>query len=737
MCRRRTGIVNSVRTALFAVTTALSAMLLFSVQPLVAKALLPHFGGAPAVWVVCLVFFQTWLLAGYVLTDRLARCATPSRHVWIQVGILLVAAIGLPLAVPMPSELTAPAAPLISLLLVLMRTVGGPFLALSMMAPAVQRWFSSSEVPSAPHAARVYRLYAFSNAGSLLALLAYPLAVEPNFSLTQQRWGWTILYFVLVVCVFGCTYFVRTPALTAELTIDGGETVTAKQRAVWLGLSYLPSTLLASVTTYLTVEILPFPLLWTLPLALYLVTYIVAFSLASTAFVRRTCDRLAAAGLILSLGTVCTRVEMHFGLQLTLHLVTLTITALACHFHLAAARPAPRNLTNYYVWISVGGMLGGVFNAIVAPQCFDFIAEYPLSLIAATTLAGTLIPWRPKSLGMGLMTGLAAGGILALIAAGATSGVKSPEWGWLCVFLGVLPLAWWSPPMATPVSLTVLALCCLSSLNQRERLVLQTRSFFGVHRVMAGTTGKTYSLQHGNTTHGLQFRDDDLRIRRIPLTYYFPTGPIGQIFVGRREAAPYRVGVVGLGIGTLAAYGRPGDQFDFFEIDPVVRDLARDARYFTQLRDSAADCRVTLGDARQTLLAQPDGAYDLLVLDAFTGDSVPAHLLTEEAFRLYARKLQPNGLLALHISSRYLNLAPVVVAGAQSLGWEARVQFDSPITDDEFRRGKRASLWAACYPASERWPQVALDPRWDGPVSVPPRLWTDERSSLWPILQWK
>ncbi len=731
------------RYALFAASTTLSAVLLFSVQPMIAKALLPHFGGAPAVWTTCLVFFQTLLLVGYILTDRCARWCSPKRHVAVQFAVLVIAAVCLPMTVPMSAAVTGNQSPLGPLLLVLLRTAGAPFLVLSMMAPAVQRWFSAGEIPSVESEARVYRLYALSNAGSLVSLLAYPLVIEPRFSLNEQRWAWFILYGLLTACVGLCWIVTRERTSIEKATSPASRTTLPTATGgpwtplVWVGLAFLPSTLLSSCTTYLTVEILPFPLLWAVPLALYLATYIVAFSITTTATQRRLWDVLTAALLIGSAWAAATRIEMGLVEQCALHLTTLTVASVSCHLHLAAARPALVRLTEYYVWISVGGMLGGFFNAIMAPQCFRFVAEYPLSLVACATIIGGTACSRRRDYLVGVGGGLIVGMVLAVAASAVLPNAKTASWGWGVAFLAVMPLVAWPRPLALLMALGAITSVCIVRMDQNEQLVNQTRSFFGVHRVVSGTAGKTYRLQHGSTTHGVQFRDSNLRIRRIPLTYYFPTGPIGQIFVGRQETSAYHVGAVGLGIGTLAAYGRPGDRFDFFEIDPAVAAIARDSGDFTQLRDSAAECRITLGDARQTLPSQPDGTFDLLVLDAFTGDSVPSHLLTAEAFELYASKLKPDGLLAMHISSRYLNLLPVVVGGTQSLGWDSRVQFDSPIGDDESRRGKLASLWAVGSPDWKRWPQVTQQPRWEPTSAVTPQPWTDERSSLWPILRFR
>lgn len=731
------------RHAVFAITTTLSAVLLFSVQPIIAKVLLPHFGGAPAVWTTCLVFFQALLLIGYVLTDRFSRWCSPTRHVALQFAMLLIATVSLPLAVPTSAAVTANQSPVGPLLLVLLRTAGVPFLVLSMMAPAVQRWFSAVENPSAMSDARVYRLYALSNAGSLLSLLAYPLLIEPRFSLTEQRWGWSILYGLLTVCVGFCWWMTKDRAKAGDAATSSLRTsahlLPVRQRMpwVWVGLAFLPSTLLSSCTTYLTVEILPFPLLWAVPLALYLATFIVAFSITTTPIQRRLWDVITAALLLASAWAAATRIEMDLVEQCALHLSTLTAASLSGHLHLAAARPATAQLTEYYVWISVGGLLGGFFNAIIAPQCFSFVAEYPLSLVACAAIVGVTALSRRQDYLVGAGGGLILGIVVAAIASAVLTGVKTASWGWGLAFLALMPLVAWSRPLALMSALGVITTACIFHMDQNEHLVEQSRSFFGVHRVISGSSGKTYRLQHGSTTHGVQFRDNDLRIRRIPLTYYFPTGPIGQVFVGRQEAFPYHVGAVGLGIGTIAAYGRPGDRFDFFEIDPVVANIARDSSHFTQLRDSAAECRITLGDARQTLRPLADATFDILVLDAFTGDSVPSHLLTAEAFQLYASKLKPDGLLAMHISSRYLNLLPVVVGGTRSLDWESRVQFDSPIRDDEFRRGKLASLWVVSSPGWQRWPQVTQEPRWEPTTTVAPKLWTDERSSLWSILRFR
>lgn len=724
----------SVTTAVFAITSFLAAALLFSVQPMAAKLLLPRFGGAPAVWTACLLFFQAMLLLGYGATDALRRCLSPFSHALVQLGLMLVAALTLPSALP-ADGITGVREPIGLALWSLTALIGAPFLVLAMMAPLLQRLLvsSASSTPQAQESLGVYRLYAASNAGSLMALVAYPLVIEPWFPLSWQTIGWAMGFAVVWLLTAACWELTRRDRQNAlpVLTTQPATALFWTERAIWVGLSFVPSSLMAACSTFLTTWILPAPLLWALPLALYLLTFILAFAWARLGRMTAIVETLAGVGIVGALWSASSRGEWPTLGLVAGHLATLFLCGLVCHIRLAQGRPAQERLTEFYVWLAVGGALGGLFNSVCAPNVFPTLVEYPISLVLAGVVVGMprVIQWSAEWRWM-LFSVFTTGAVAAIVGNIPTAQAADRGYLWLLAFVPAWLTVFWRKALAGAAALAVATAAAGVADDLTSHVVFRTRTFFGVYRVSEGKSGRTVVLDHGSIQHGLQLRDADVRVRRIPLGYYFPTGPIGQVLAGRASPAPIRVGVVGLGVGALAGYGRPHDQFDFFEIDPVVAAIARDSGYFTYLRDTAAECRVILGDARLTLERQPDAAYDLLVLDAFTGDSVPAHLLTEEVFRLYARKLKPAGAVALHLSSQYVNLAPVVAAGAERLNWDWRVQVDRQITDEDFRRGKRASMWAAMGPTFDEWPQIGASPRWLRPESLPRTRWTDDQSSI-------
>ncbi len=719
------------RELLFPATAFLSAALLFSVQPQAAQRLLPRFGGAPAVWTACLVFFQASLLLGYLSTDRLARWFSPRWHAGLQVLLLSAATCQLPLQLQESSPGTSPA---LAVLATLTGGLGGPFLVLSMMAPLLQRLFvTRSEVSVG---ATAYRLYAASNAGSLCALIAYPCLIEPHFTGTQVAHGWAGGYGVLIGLLGLCLAATgRNQGTTPQLSPVESTSGDWSTRLSWLWQAFLPACQMTACTSLLTTEILPVPLLWVLPLAVYLATYILAFSVECPARVRSGIAGVAVTLIGLTLWSAGWRVEWSpWGLA-TLHLGTLGVCSLVCHQHLAATQPEVSRLTEYYVWLALGGVLAGIVNAFLAPQLFPALYEYPLTLVlVAATLTPAAAPWGAnRTIGWGLAAGAITGAFAAIgwVFPSTNSGVQTLFW-----LLPFLPSAWWwwrGERLALTMTCALATIALIAGKDRADHVLSRTRSFFGAHRIYSGVSGKTIGLSHGGINHGLQFHDPSPRVRRAPLGYYFATSPIGQVFIGRPPGQGTEVGIVGLGIGTLAAYGRPGERFEFFEIDAAVADIARDPRYFTHLRDSPAETLVHLGDARLTLADQPDGRFDLLVIDAFTGDAIPQHLLTREAFALYRRKLRPDGLLAVHLSSLYVWLPPVVAAGAHANGWDWRLQVDSPIGSEDRRLGKLPSIWMIASAAFSNRRDLVLDVRWTRPPELSPIEWTDDSTSIWRV----
>jgi hypothetical protein len=689
-------------SGVFAVCLFLSAGLLFLVQPLLGKLILPKFGGAPAVWNTCLVFFQAALLAGYTYAHASTAWLGVRRQAAAHAVVLLLPLAALPIAVApewAPRPDVPPVLPLVGLLLA---TAGLPFFVVSASAPLLQRWFAAAGGSRDP-----YFLYAASNTGSLTALLAYPALVEPFVPLRQQAWLWAAGYAVLLLLTFTCAVLLwrsdrlpegeaggRPAAPRPQDGASGGRPVLLRAR--WVVLALVPASLLLGVTNYLTTDVSPVPLLWVLPLALYLLSFIVAFARLPAALHRLL--------VFLSPLTLLAVALMGFGdraglaWSMGLHLLAFFVAATVCHGELARLRPPVSHLTEFYLWVSVGGVLGGLFNALVAPAVFHSVVEYQVGLVLAAVLSPALLP-----------------------------GARRPALRLLNRALPVLVAA-------------AVAVLSWRTAPARGQLLYRERNFFGVLRVERGTEGRTHSFIHGNVRHGLQIRSPDPRQRRLPLVYYFPTGPIGQVFHAfRGPRARPRVAVVGLGVGSLAGYGEAGQEFTFFEIDPSVERIARDPRFFTYLSDAearGARVRTVLGDARLSLEREGQARYGLLVVDAFTGDAIPTHLLTREALGLYLDRLEADGVLAFHITNDYLDLRTVLGDLARAMGLAALVQ-DDPGSEDEARRGKAPSVWVllACHPGA--FGDLAGSPRWQ-PLAGRPgaRMWTDDYSNVLGVLRW-
>ncbi len=679
---------------LFSGTVFASAFLLFLVQPMVGKLILPRFGGAPAVWNTCMAFFQVLLLAGYAYAHLSSTRLGLRAQVVAQAALLALAAV--PFGVPEGGPVPGDEYPVGRLLLILFATTGLPFFALSTTAPLLQRWYASlARPPRNP-----YPLYAASNAGSLLALLAYPAVVEPALGLREQRSSWLGAFAVVAALVVGSGVFAwrrHDPKRSAVREPGEADAVTAGRKVHWLLLAFVPSALLLGLTTHLSQVIAPVPLLWVLPLALYLLSFVLAFAdLPAAVF--------AALGAIFPVAVLYLVYSMfdrpsNKALAVAVHLAVFLVVATCLHGKLARLRPAAARLTEFYLWMSLGGCLGGCFIAFVVPVVFPGIWEYRLALVAAALL------WSP--------------------------GVRMPSRPVLSRALSALPAV-----LAVAVAVSFAA---GEDRDAYKGTVLhRERNFFGVLRVELGQGGATHRLIHGNIWHGAQLLSDDPRQRRLPLLYYFPTGPAGRLFHSfPKERRGLRVGVIGLGTGALASYGEPGDEWTFFEIDKAVERVAWSPKWFTYLSDAEARgvrLRVVPGDARLTLASEPDGGYRVLVLDAFSGDAIPVHLLTREAIELYLRKLRGDGVLAVHVTNTYLELEPVFAEHARAMGLAGRLQ-DNGVTRDEFARGKFPSEWLLLARREEDLAFVQGDWR---PLKPRPgfRQWVDDYSNLLSVFQW-
>lgn len=759
---------------LFVVALFVSAFLLFLVQPMVGKMLLPLMGGTPAVWNTCMVFFQAVLLAGYAYSHATTAKLGSKRQAILHIAVLVIPAIVLPIAITGESIRTAVATeyPVFLLLKILLIGVGLPFFAVTTTGPLLQKWFAGTGHPSARDP---YFLYAASNLGSLLALAAYPALVEPELRLTGQSWAWAVGYGVFALLVIACgaqLWKARSSAARPEpkaAAAESGAPPTWVRRGRWVLLAFVPSSLLLGVTTYLSTDIAPIPLLWVIPLALYLLTFVLVFARRPPvphAWMNRV---LPIAVLMLTLIILTGATQLRFlpvGALLALHLFAFFVAAMVAHGELARDRPAAQYLTEFYLWLSVGGVLGGLFNALLAPVLFHRIglAEYPVAIVlacmivrrdpAAAKAKKDDEPPRPSGPFVAtdvlypLTLGAATVGLIFLarwlkIEAGPLR--TGLTFGLPCLLVYLL--------VDRPVryGLGIAAVLLAATVDLDQRLVHLERNFFGVLKVVEAEPpegGKFRRLYHGNTLHGQQsLATVDSDGRHEPLTYYSKTGPIGLVFEKWAHPRPpgVRVGAVGLGTGSLAYYARPDDVLDFFEIDPAIERVARNPDYFNFMSECRTEkLRVILGDARLRLLDAPDGAYDLLVLDAFSSDAIPTHLLTKEAIDLYRRKLAPGGVIAFHISNRYLQLRPIVAKLAQSVDppLAARVWDDG---NENLATGKTRSEWVVLARSEADfgalvWPRgmdQTRDPRWEAAKARPDTpLWTDDFSNLLSAFDW-
>jgi hypothetical protein len=718
-----------------------SAVLLFTVQPLVGKLLLPHLGGSPAVWNTCLVFFQTALLGGYLYAHATVRLLGPRRqaglHLLLLAGVLGWLLTGSPGDSPLnPGDelnLADGADPSLRLLGVLAATVGLPFLVMAGSAPLLQRWFADTGHPAA---ANPYPLYAASNAGSFAALLGYPFVIEAVLPLRQQAWWWAGGVGVLLVLSAACAARLwGSPRAAAVSPGESGPRPGWGDRLRWVWLALVPSSLLMGVTNYLSTEVLSHPVLWIAPLALYLLTFIIVFA-AKPPIPHSAVGRWAPlVALLLSL-LLATRANQPTLLVTGVHLFAFFALALLCHGELARRRPAAGHLTEFYLWMSVGGTLGGLFNALLAPVLFQHVgvAEYPLMVVlACLALPRVAAPsgWRDVATGLGV-GGLVAAG-LWLVPAGE-AGERSPLANLAYGLPACLLLPAVSHPRRFALGLAVLLGAGLLDPGGQGDTLLVERNFYGTVRVTRDTARDMHLILHGNTIHSIQSRNPAEALE--PTAYYFPGGPVSQIFDRFRQADTRRtVGVAGLGAGGIACYTEPGDHWTFYEIDPLMWRVAEDPRYFTFLRDCYAPRRATydvrLGDARQLLAKEPAGKYGLLVLNAFSGCSPPSHLLTIEAMRVYADKLAAGGLLAYNASNRHLDLWPVIAAQARELGLACRMATDRVKSADEWRKGKESCVWVVLARTEADLGSLATSPDWQAWGDRPTKaVWTDDHNDV-------
>jgi hypothetical protein len=714
-------------TFVFGVAIFLSAFLLFEVQPLIAKMILPWFGGSASVWTVCLLFFQTTLLAGYAYAHLVSKL-TGRMQAAVHVALLAVSLAALPIIPNAAWKPQSAGDPSWRILLLLALTVGLPYFVLSSTSPLLQAWWTGknsptfqnqsgwgNHKPTLPRAVRVghpspYRFYALSNAGSMLALLSYPVVVEPRVRTHTQAMGWSAAYAAVAILCAWIAVSVRntTPAAVPEGTV--AERPSWRLRALWMTLAAIASALLLAITNHISQNIAAVPFLWIAPLSLYLCSFILCFDSARW-YKRSIFLRLLAV----TLGGMTYALSDQFGRTPIVILVPmfcafLFVCCMFCHGELARLKPEPRYLTGFYLMVSLGGALGALFVALIAPRVFDSLIELPIAIGACAIMAVVVVARDPE-------------------------GVFRPS-------------ARRVQPVVVVIALMAAAIVTSLAVSARENnnyTRIKSRNFYGILRVydklatlmvekipdpvhLFDPPDPRYrELVNGTINHGLQFMTPSMR--HFATTYYSTNSGVGVALLQEGKRGPLRVGVIGLGAGTLAAYGRWGDSYRFYDINPLVINVAN--HEFTFLRDSLARVDIVPGDARLSLEREKGDDFDLLAVDAFSGDSIPVHLLTLEAFELYFKQVKPTGVLAVHVSNKYLDLIPVVRGAAERLGKKAVVVDNGPDDNQEIF----AATWVLVS-AQELPYQMELMKAGEVTVSEGPRvIWTDNYSSLWRLVK--
>lgn len=711
--------------ALFAVTIFSSAGLVFMVQPMVAKLVLPLLGGSPSVWNASQAFFQAALLLGYFYAHGLQRIASPRRQALVHSVVLLIAALVLPLRISGLMGEPSSEQPALWLLGVLALSIGAPFAVLSATAPLVQAWYA--RVFPSGQGPEPYVLYAASNLGSLIALLAYPILVEPTVTVQGQTLGWSLGYGAFVLLMGGLALFVARAGeaeASAPAAAEAAPPVAWRTRLTWLALAAIPSSLMLGVTTHLTTDVASAPFLWVIPLALYLTTFILAFAERPP---RRELVLVLHAIALAGSVTILPFQTMNFLAQTLMHLTAFFISTLVCHQALVARRPPPARLTEFYLWMSLGGVVGGAFNAFVAPVIFTSVWEYPVVLAltaAARPWGGRIAWWRWLVFVVGIAAAYAAPIVVR------TEGVDSTV---RLLLAGVALTAIINQGRTLLFFALIVALSISAELvGDRVDSRQSWRSFFGVLRLSHNEVeglGTVKTLAHGTTMHGAQAIDPDYACR--PLTYYALETPIGQVFLaGMAKSQQLTIGAVGLGTGSVATYARPGDQLTFYEVDPLVQRIATDPRHFSYISDCARGrINFVIGDARLTVQKEPHDKFDILLIDAFSSDAVPAHLLTVEAVKSYLDRLKPDGVLILHLSNRNLELGGAAAAVVQAAGGVGLMQ-------TYYHDPAKPHLWAASVEAmiASKTPAGLApfrdDPRWEPIDASQARPWTDDYTNL-------
>ncbi len=724
---------SSFRLLLVTYTAAIfvSAALLFAVQPLFAKMVLPKLGGTPAVWSVAMVFFQAMLLAGYAYAHALTRLVPGRISVAVHLVVMVVAVFALPLGIAAGWGRPPAAGQEFWLLGLFAASIGLPFFALSANGPLLQAWFARTGHPQAKDP---YFLYAASNVGSFLALLAYPFAIEPFTRLPQQTMGWTVGFYALILLIALCGVFLlRSRDALPDIATDDAAPPTFRDALIWIALAAVPSALLIAITAHISTDVAAAPFLWVVPLALYLATFVIAFQ-SRPILPHRFVTFIAPLAVIMLVVSLALGAADQIVVLIALNLVGFFVLALMCHGELARRRPPARYLTSFYLYLSLGGVIGGIFAGLIAQHLFSWVAEYPLLIILAA-LCRPGLAWPRSKLEIATWVLIIAGAAFALFASYVWR-YEFTESAFNLWVAALLVLAFgFSHYVLTFAGLIAASLMFVVLFGADAGKRDFVRSFFGVHKVMESDAGQFRILKHGTIEHGAQrIRHPDGRPvtgRPTPITYYHDLSPMAQGLVAAREkrGGPINVAVVGLGTGTLACQMKPGDQLTYYEIDPTVVQIAKDIRRFTFLSECAPDAKIVIGDARLTLADSPDGQYDILIIDAFSSDAIPTHLLTKEAMAIFKDKIKPDGMILMHISNKHMTLAPVVAGVAEANDLVSRAGDSDEGYDDE--NHIFGSLVVAVARRDEDFGSLAKNEKWvEQEADEDQWVWTDDYSNV-------
>jgi hypothetical protein len=704
------------------------------------KMVLPLLGGSPAVWNTCLAFYQASLLIGYLYAHVQGKLLTLHRQLLTHFLLLGFSLLFLPIEIP--SGWTPPAVdnPVPWLLLLLFTALGFPFVMLSASAPLLQNWYSRS---GRPGASDPYFLYAASNLGSLVGLLGYPFLLEPYLSLSEQSEVWSGSYIAFFLFIGCAALLLRRSAIEGvhcEETLLDSEPPGWWRRVHWVLLAAVPSSLLQGVTTYITTDLAAVPLLWVIPLAIYLISFVLVFSrrklIPHTLIVRIQPFVLLAVVIV-----VFWSEWNNFWYLIPLNLSVLFVTAMCCHGEMVRLRPGTAHLTEFYLWMAAGGVIGGMFNAFAAPLIFSNLAEFPIAIACAAFLLPAVNPDDAKYLESKWDIIVPAGLGAAVVGAKRLLD-RWPETAYDPTYYlatacagGLLILLLCRRPLRFGIGIgTLLALAWFWGIGvggwQGDTLYSH-RSFFGILKVHFDQDTKEVTLVHNVTIHGSQNRQP--QYAREPMSYYSRIGPLGDIFKSLPSSPNGRkTAVIGLGAGAAAAYAGSNDHWVFYEINPAVQRVAQNPNYFTYLADAPGIIEIAVGDARLSLAAAPDGYFDFIVLDAFSGDSVPVHLLTKEAIELYLKKLSKDGHLAFHVSNRFLKLDSVVRSLADDAGLKGYIRKHDEVSDEETSRGVMGSHWVVVARSRKALARLSEMPDWQDldQVEKNKRTWTDDYSNI-------